>query len=160
MAMHYYSNSASPRHPRDSNCGIRLLTTNNTPTIKLEHGKMHLTTTPQSPTGLVFHVRLYQAPRSRSTINMVHDFLEPAHRTMVIFQFIQPYRVYIYALRVGDHLLHEARTLVTFFMLCKLVPTSHVNLWIWANPPIHLFLVGCLNSCLQGTSVRVGSPQP
>jgi hypothetical protein len=30
----------------------------------------------------------------------------------------------------------------------------------WANQPIHSFLVGCLNPCLQGTSARVGSPQP
>jgi hypothetical protein len=30
--------------------------------------------------------------------------------------------------------------------------------WIWANQPMHLLLVGCLNPCLQGTSVRVGSP--
>ena len=30
---------------------------------------------------------------------------------------------------------------------------------IWANQPIHSFLVECLNPCLQGTSVRVGSPQ-
>jgi hypothetical protein len=35
-------------------------------------------------------------------------------------------------------------------------------LWakIWANQPIHSFLVGCLNPCLQGTSVWVGLPQP
>ena len=26
--------------------------------------------------------------------------------------------------------------------------------------PVHLFLVGCLNPCLQGTNVRVVSPQP
>ena len=31
---------------------------------------------------------------------------------------------------------------------------------IWANQCIHLFLVGCLNPCLQRTSVQVGSPQP
>ena len=31
---------------------------------------------------------------------------------------------------------------------------------IWANQPIHSFLVGCLNPCLQGTSVWVGSPRP
>ena len=31
---------------------------------------------------------------------------------------------------------------------------------IWANQRIHSFLVGCLNPCLQGTNVRVGSPQP
>ena len=31
---------------------------------------------------------------------------------------------------------------------------------IWVNQPIHLFLVGCLNPCLQGTNVRVGLPQP
>jgi hypothetical protein len=31
---------------------------------------------------------------------------------------------------------------------------------IWANGPIHSFLVECLNPCLQRTSVRVGSPQP
>ena len=31
---------------------------------------------------------------------------------------------------------------------------------IWANQPIHLSLVGCLNPCLQESSVRVGSPQP
>ena len=31
---------------------------------------------------------------------------------------------------------------------------------IWANQPIHSFLVGCLNPCLQGTSVQFGSPQP
>ena len=30
----------------------------------------------------------------------------------------------------------------------------------WANQPTCSFLVGCLNSCLQGTSVRVGLPQP
>ena len=28
------------------------------------------------------------------------------------------------------------------------------------NGPIHSFLVGCLNPCLQGASVWVGSPQP
>jgi len=31
---------------------------------------------------------------------------------------------------------------------------------IWANGPIHSFLVECLNPCLQRTNVRVGSPQP
>jgi hypothetical protein len=31
---------------------------------------------------------------------------------------------------------------------------------IWANEPTHSFLVGCLNLCLQGTSVRVVSPCP
>ena len=31
---------------------------------------------------------------------------------------------------------------------------------IWANQPIHSFLVGCLKPCLQGTSVRVGLPHP
>ena len=31
---------------------------------------------------------------------------------------------------------------------------------IWVPQPIHLFLVGCLNPCLQGTNVRVGSPRP
>jgi hypothetical protein len=31
---------------------------------------------------------------------------------------------------------------------------------IWVNQPIHSFLVGCLDPCLEGTSVRVGSPQP
>lgn len=31
-------------------------------------------------------------------------------------------------------------------------------LWIWANQPIHLFLVGCLNPFLQGTSEHVVSP--
>ena len=31
---------------------------------------------------------------------------------------------------------------------------------IWANQFIHSFLVECLNPCLQGISVRVGSPQP
>jgi hypothetical protein len=31
---------------------------------------------------------------------------------------------------------------------------------IWANQPIHSFLVGYLSPCLQGTNVRVGSPQP
>ena len=31
---------------------------------------------------------------------------------------------------------------------------------IWANQPIYSFLVGCLNPCLQETSVRVGLPQP
>ena len=30
---------------------------------------------------------------------------------------------------------------------------------IWVNQPIHSFLVGCLNPCLQGTNVPVGSPQ-
>ena len=30
--------------------------------------------------------------------------------------------------------------------------------WIWANQPIHSFLVGCLNPCLQRTSVRVVLP--
>ena len=35
---------------------------------------------------------------------------------------------------------------------------SHTS--IRANQPIHSFLVGCLNPCLQGTSVRVCSPQP
>jgi hypothetical protein len=29
---------------------------------------------------------------------------------------------------------------------------------IWVNQSIHQFLVGCLNPCLQGTSVRVGLP--
>ena len=32
--------------------------------------------------------------------------------------------------------------------------------WIWVNQPIHSFLIGCRNPCLQGTNVRVGSPQP
>ena len=31
---------------------------------------------------------------------------------------------------------------------------------IWVNQPIHLFLVGCLNPCLQGSSVWVGLPKP
>ena len=31
---------------------------------------------------------------------------------------------------------------------------------IWANQPIHSYLVECLNPSLQGTSVWVGSPQP
>ena len=31
---------------------------------------------------------------------------------------------------------------------------------IWANQPIHSFLIGCLNPCLQETSVRVVLPQP
>ena len=31
---------------------------------------------------------------------------------------------------------------------------------IWANQPIHSFLVGCLNPCLQVTIVVVGLPQP
>ena len=31
---------------------------------------------------------------------------------------------------------------------------------IWANQPIQSFLVGCLNPCLQGISVRVVSSQP
>jgi hypothetical protein len=32
--------------------------------------------------------------------------------------------------------------------------------WNWVNQPVNLFLVGCLNLCLQGTSIWVGSPQP
>ena len=28
------------------------------------------------------------------------------------------------------------------------------------NPYTRSFLVGCLNPCLQGTSVRIGPPQP
>ena len=43
---------------------------------------------------------------------------------------------------------------------------KHGKIWrvtsakgVWANQPIHSFLLGCLNPCLQGTSVRVGSPQ-
>ena len=31
---------------------------------------------------------------------------------------------------------------------------------IWANQLIHSYLVGCLNPCLQRTSVRFASPQP
>ena len=31
---------------------------------------------------------------------------------------------------------------------------------IWANQPIYSFLVGSLNPCLQGTSVRVASSHP
>ena len=31
---------------------------------------------------------------------------------------------------------------------------------IWANQPIQSFFVKCLNPCLQGTNVRVVSPQP
>ena len=31
---------------------------------------------------------------------------------------------------------------------------------IWANQPKHSFLVGCLYPCLQGTNIRVVSPQP
>ena len=31
---------------------------------------------------------------------------------------------------------------------------------IRAKEPIHLFLVGCLNPCLQGMSVHVVWPQP
>ena len=37
---------------------------------------------------------------------------------------------------------------------------QYQSMTIWANQPIHSFLVGCLNPCLQGTSVWVGSPQP
>ena len=44
-------------------------------------------------------------------------------------------------------------------MTCTL-PFPSTSLWIWAKKPIHSFLVGCLNPCLQRTSVRVGSPQP
>ena len=46
-------------------------------------------------------------------------------------------------------------------LLLFVIGTKEVK-WklIWANQPIHLFLVGCLNPCLQGTSVWVGSPQP
>ena len=39
------------------------------------------------------------------------------------------------------------------------VATPIEFLLIWTNQPIHSFLVGCLNPCLQGTSVRVGAPQ-
>ena len=39
-------------------------------------------------------------------------------------------------------------------------PQLHVLLLNWANQSIHLFLVGCLNPCLQRTNVRVVSPQP
>ena len=31
---------------------------------------------------------------------------------------------------------------------------------IWADQPVHSFLVGCLNPCLQGTNVWVVLPQP
>ena len=31
---------------------------------------------------------------------------------------------------------------------------------IWANQPIHLFLVGCMIPCLQETSVQAGLQQP
>ena len=31
-------------------------------------------------------------------------------------------------------------------------------LLIWTNQPIHLFLVGCLNPCIQETNVQVVSP--
>ena len=34
---------------------------------------------------------------------------------------------------------------------------AHYNKRIWANQPIHSFLVGCLNPCFQGISVQVGS---
>ena len=39
-------------------------------------------------------------------------------------------------------------------------PSGSVS-WIWANQPIlHLFLVGCLNPCLQGANVQVVLPHP
>ena len=38
--------------------------------------------------------------------------------------------------------------------------TTPISGLIWVNQPIYSFLVGCLNSCLQGTNVRVISPQP
>ena len=31
--------------------------------------------------------------------------------------------------------------------------------WIWVNQPIYSFFVGCVNSCVQGTNVRVVSLQ-
>jgi hypothetical protein len=34
------------------------------------------------------------------------------------------------------------------------------RVWIWANQPIHSFLVGYLNPCLQGATVHASSPQP
>ena len=37
-------------------------------------------------------------------------------------------------------------------------PTARYPRSLWANQPIHSFLVGCLNLCLQGTNVCVGLP--
>ena len=37
---------------------------------------------------------------------------------------------------------------------------THQSLICWANKPIHSFLVGYLNPCLQGISVWVGLSQP
>ena len=42
----------------------------------------------------------------------------------------------------------------------KVISYRDQVLGIWANQPIHSFLVGCLNPCLQGTSERVVLPQP
>jgi hypothetical protein len=54
-----------------------------------------------------------------------------------------------------------AFTEVICWTMSQPLTTYHVWLdWIWGNQPIHSFLVGCLSPCLQGTSVRVGSPQP
>ena len=56
---------------------------------------------------------------------------------------------------------------VFFFFLITMILIDMINIEnildakmkIWANQPIHLFVGGCLNPCLQGTSVQVGSPQ-
>ena len=49
--------------------------------------------------------------------------------------------------------------LFTLFTYCVTCGTASGG-GIWANQPTPSFLVGCLNPCLQRTSVRVGSLRP
>jgi hypothetical protein len=44
-----------------------------------------------------------------------------------------------------------------FHLLDQQMETSPKR--IWANQPIHLFLLGCLNPCLQGTNVQWGDSE-
>ena len=45
-------------------------------------------------------------------------------------------------------------------MSCPHLLVGIVSIRIWTNQPTHSFLVGCLNPCVRGTSVRVVLPQP
>ena len=57
---------------------------------------------------------------------------------------------------------HQGFTITTFVWI-QFHSSSSPSLAtkrIWANQPIHSFLVKCLNPCLQETNAGVGSPQP
>ena len=60
--------------------------------------------------------------------------------------------------RIGSFLFLFVAKQIYVLSYMKVLKTH--DIWIWANQPIHLFLVGCLNPCLQGTNVQVGSTQP